>query len=271
MAEPHSRSEDGFSSPALHARLATRVVGRHLLHFQSATSTMEMARNLVTKGVPEGTVVIAEGQTGGRGRLGRQWIAPSGGNLYLSVVLYPGPPILPQLVMASSVAVCMAVEETTGLLTNIKWPNDVLVGPKKVAGILIESVREDGDVKYAVVGIGVNVNLDPGQSLAEVPWATSLAHETGRQVSRLALAAILLQNMDYLYDIARSGGSLVDIWRRRLSTLGRHISAQWGDHVQHGVAEDVDGEGNLLLRSSTGELVRLAGGEVTLGHTPGEK
>ena len=255
---------------ALRRGLFTRVVGKRLLYYQELSSTMDEAARRADAGAEDGTVVVAESQTSGRGRFGRSWVSPKG-NLYLSVVLRPTREVLPQLTILSGVAVARAIRKTTRLEPRIKWPNDVLIDGKKVAGILVESVAAGDHVCYAVVGIGINVNLDTSAVSELAGRATSLDAAAGRPVARGDVLRQLLQDLDALYLRAGQGQSprqrIMEEWRSTLDTLGQRIRVDWLGESYQGLAEDVDETGNLLLRLDDGSRVSLAAGEVTL-HDP---
>ena len=271
----------------LRGGLYTRVVGRRILYFQRLTSTMDEATRQAQKGAEDGTVVLAEEQTAGRGRFERAWVSAAG-NIHLSIILRPTLQGLPYLSIVSGVAVARAIRKTTGLKPTIKWPNDVRLSGKKVCGILVENALQGNTVEYAVVGIGVNVSLEPStvDELANI--ATSLNVETGKDVDREDLLRRLLQEMDGLYLPMRppSGPSRTGItgrvhggtdgpdtsrqhsdrviaeWRSLLETLGQPVEVRWQDEVHTGYAEDVDGLGNLMLRLGDGTLTTIPAGEV---------
>ena len=266
--------------------LYTRVVGRRVLYFRRVSSTMDEAARLALEGAEDGTVVLAEEQTAARGRFDRVWVTQEG-NLYLSIVLRPSRQGLQYLSIVSGVAVARAIRKTIGLRPTIKWPNDVRLGGKKVCGVLVESSLLGDSVRYAIVGIGINVALDLSvvDGLADI--ATSLHLEAGTEVGREALLRNLLQEVDKLYlplrginggphasAPARSlgDGSLEQVmaeWRGLLETLGREVQVRWGEDVYAGYAEDVDDLGNLMLRQADGTLVTLPAGEVTAGTVAG--
>ena len=256
--------EDGFSAAALRLELDVKCIGSRIHHYRQLSSTMDRARQLANMGTPEGTVVIAEEQGMGRGRLGRQWLAPAGGNVYLSVVLYPNVRTLPQLVMLSSLAVCHALDRSLPTEASIKWPNDILVNGKKVSGTLIESTHQGGVPLYAVVGIGINVSFDPRYIDTLSTAGSGLSVEANYRISRLTLVADVLKEMDYLYNVIHNGTSLISQWRQRLATLGRRVNANDGDSHIAGIAEDVDCDGNLVIRTHDGQLISLLGGDVSL-------
>ena len=250
----------------LRGGLYTRIVGRRIMFFQNLSSTMDEADRHGANRVADGTVVVAETQQASRGRFGRTWVSQPG-NLYFSVVFYPTLKALPLLSPLAGVAVVRAIAKTTGLRPRIKWPNDVLIDGKKVAGILVESVISGEEVRYAVLGIGVNVALDP-KALGELSaTATSLNAAAAREVPRDDLLRRLLQELDGLYLALTKGGSPIGEWRGLLDTLGRRITASAGRESPTGIAEGVDDLGNLQLRLDDGRLVTLTTGDVTLAQS----
>ena len=225
---------------------------------------MDEARRLAEVGEPEGTVVVAEEQTAARGRFDRVWISPVGVNLTFSVILRPDLRRLAQVNMAATLAVSRAVERTCGLTPTIKWPNDVRLGGRKVAGILVESVVRGGDAAYTVAGIGINVNFDTSSSPEIASIATSIMVESGRRADRGKVLKLALEGFDDLYRTVSSGGSLTEEWAERMETLGRHVRVEWKELVVEGRAESVDDHGNLLLRTVDGSIFTASAGEVTL-------
>jgi BirA family biotin operon repressor/biotin-[acetyl-CoA-carboxylase] ligase len=241
-----------------------RVVGCRVLYHRALDSTMDEARRLAADGAPDGTVVIAEEQTAGRGRLGRPWVSAPGRNLSLSVVLQPSTAQLRYVNMAATLAVSGAIADLTGLAPAVKWPNDVMIDGRKVSGILVESSVAGGGPNFAVVGIGLNVNLDPSAFPEIESLATSLLRETGAPLDRTAVLLALLSRLDSLYGDVRRGRSLTDEWADRLETLGRSVRVRWGDRLLEGRATGVDEDGNLLLAQPDGSTVTVVAGEVTL-------
>ena len=250
-------------SKVLREGLYTRTVGRRILYFQRVSSTMDEAGLEGEGEAEEGTVVLAEEQMAARGRFGRPWMAPQG-NIHLSVLLRPSLTMLPYLTMLASIAVVRAIRRVTGLVVAVKWPNDVLIENNKVCGILVESALVGNEVHYAVVGIGVNVGFDPSQLEGLSQRATGLVREVGGPVDRAALLRHLLEEMDVLYLNLREGRSPVEEWRGLLVTLGKGIKVRWQEEVLVGYAEDVDQQGNLLLRREDGSLATVPAGEVTV-------
>ncbi|MBM3948145.1 MAG: biotin--[acetyl-CoA-carboxylase] ligase [SAR202 cluster bacterium] len=249
----------------LRAACAGWVVGREIAFHQRLGSTMDDARRLAEAGAAEGLVVIAEEQTKGRGRFARKWESPVGENLLFSVLLRPQAGQMRYMNMAATLAVRDTVADVTGARPAIKWPNDVRVDGRKVAGILIESaVASDGRVDYAVVGIGLNVNFDPSPFPEIAETATSIARVLGKRVERTAVLARLLARLDGLYGEVRAGRSLTAAWAARLETLGRKVRVRSHDEVLEGLALRVDEEGNLVLRRPDGSLTTVVAGEVTM-------
>ncbi|MFH1016520.1 MAG: biotin--[acetyl-CoA-carboxylase] ligase, partial [Chloroflexota bacterium] len=197
-------ANDVISPPLITRGLPTRFIGQRVLYYPRLTSTMDIARREARQKAPEGTVVIADEQTAGRGRIQRVWLSPKG-SVSLSVLLYPSLTSLPYLVMLASLAVAHSIEALTGLKPQIKWPNDVLINRKKVCGILVESEVRGDKLNYAIIGIGINVCLDP-TGIPEIrSTATSVAAEAGRDISRLELVRELLRQLDNLYTSSPDG------------------------------------------------------------------
>ena len=250
-------------SSTLRGGLYTRVVGQRILFFQEVGSTMDEAVRQARLGGVEGTTVVAESQTTSRGRMGRKWVSRPG-NLYLTVLLYPTLSHLPGISAIGSVATVRAIRKTTGLDARIKWPNDVLLDGRKVAGILVESAVAGQDVAYAVLGIGVNVALDTGEVAEISSFATSLAEALGEAIEREDLLRRVLQELDALYVQLKDGGAPWDEWRGLMDTLGQRVRVTWQSESVEGVAEDLDDLGNLLLRVDNGRMITLTAGDVSL-------
>ena len=248
----------------LRRALACQVVGGQLYYHALLVSTMDETRRLAGQGEPEGAVVFAEEQTTGRGRFNRAWISPPGLNLSFSVLFRPEKERLPYINMAAALAVCDAASDLAGLTTTIKWPNDVRVDGKKLSGILVETDVVGNEIDHAVVGIGVNVNLDAGHYPEIADIATSLMAECGREFDRSSVLRIVLEHLDRYYARIRAGSSLTTEWASRLDTLGKVVRVRWRDHVIEGTAETVDDQGNLVLRKTDGSAVNVVAGEVTL-------
>lgn len=256
------------------AELERQLAGLSLpikLHWHERIgSTNAEAARLAQQGAPEGTVVIADEQTAGRGRLGRQWHSPPGTGLWLSLVLRPAvpPAACAGMTLTAGVAVAVAIERVTGLAPRIKWPNDVLIGGRKVCGILTEISAEWERVHHLIVGIGINVNQTEADWPPELQnRATSLRLASGAPVSRHALCAALLDELSRRYPAFQQHGfaaARAD-WLARSSVIGKPVAARSvGGTMTTGTAEDVDSDGALLIRQPDGSVARVSSGEVTL-------
>ncbi len=248
--------------------LGTAFVGRNIVYRESLPSTMDLARDEGRRGVPEGTLIIAEKQTAGRGRLRRSWLSSEGG-IAVSLVLRPAAQQLPQMIMVASLAVVCAIEKVTGLKADIKWPNDVLISGKKVCGILIENQFRGSSVEFTVIGMGINVNMDPSGYPEIAQIATSLSAQLGREVPRIQVLKALLAEVERFYLVVRDGGSVHLLWRKRLVTLGQEVQLGDAGATEAGIAEDVQADGTLLLRRRDGSLLRVVAGDVTLRPASG--
>jgi BirA family biotin operon repressor/biotin-[acetyl-CoA-carboxylase] ligase len=256
-------SENSISPASITDGLKTSFIGQRLLYHPRLASTMGLARQEAQQGADEGTVIMAGEQTEGRGRLERSWLSPQG-NIALSIILYPDVSFLPCLIMLASLAIVHSIEAVTGLKSQIKWPNDILIKGKKVSGILTESLVGEDVVIYAITGIGINVGLKAAAFPEICATATSLNDELGRKVSRADLVRHLLVEFERLYLMMPDGETIYQDWRERLATLGRRVQVESGKHVLEGVAESVDRTGALMLRHSDGSLTRIIAGDVTL-------
>jgi BirA family biotin operon repressor/biotin-[acetyl-CoA-carboxylase] ligase len=237
----------------------------NLRYFPTIESTNTYAMRLARAELAEGTVVIADHQLAGRGRAGRVWQGFARQQLAFSIILFP-PFAAHWLMMASALAVQEAIGALTPLTATIKWPNDVLIGDKKVCGILIET---SGDI--AIVGIGVNVNGSLAQRNDLSARATTLQDETGHPLSREALASEILTRFAHSYKSMRSRGATGQdevraAWRARLSTLGREVRVDQGQTQVTGWAEDVAPDGALMLRLENGARVVITWGDVDVAR-----
>ena len=254
--------ENSLSVASITKDLETRFIGQRVIYYPSLTSTMEVARREAQQGAAEGTVIVADEQTAGKGRLKRAWLSPQG-TVAVSFILYPGIAYLPSLIMLASLAVVHSIKAATGLKAQIKWPNDVLINGRKVCGILIESDVRGNAVNYAVIGIGINVNLKLADFPEIRPIATSLSDELGRNVSRSDMIQRLLVEIERLYLTLLSGGSVYEEWRDSLVTLGKRVQVKMGKTTYEGMAESVTRDGSLVLRNRDGILTKIVAGDVT--------
>ena len=254
-------SDQSLSPQNIIANLNTHFVGQKVIYYPTLDSTMEAARREAQWGASAGTIVVADEQTQGRGRLQRVWISPKG-QLAFSLVLRPNMDYLPQMIMISSLAVTYAIQKITGLRPQIKWPNDVLIGEKKVCGILIENDIRKNSLNHTIIGIGINVNMKIAEYLEISTIATSLSDELGQEISRLLLLRQILIEIEGLYYSLPNCDSIMEQWQRRLGTLGLRVYVNMGDKYYDGVAESVSKDGSLMLRQRDGGLVKIVAGDV---------
>lgn len=263
---------DAVTPAAVQAALRTERLGRSIEFRQSVGSTNEVAKALARLGAPEGLVVVAEEQTGGKGRLGRTWHSPPGVGIWMTVVLRP--PLIPyeaaRLTLCAAVAVAGAIRQVAGLPAAIKWPNDIVLEDRKVCGILTEMEADWDRVHFAVVGIGINANL-PAEAFPEHlrATATSLLAAGGKPVPRALLIAEVLARLEAEYQdlVAGRFDQVLTRWRALSATLGRTVRVLPVAPDQPevvGVAEAVDPSGALLVRLPDGQLHRVVAGEVSI-------
>lgn len=245
--------------------LLTESFGKELLCLDSVDSTMNAAFALALDGAVEGTVVCAESQTKGRGRLGRGWSSPKGKGVYFSIVLRPSlsPMETAKLTLLAAVSVSEAIEEVTGVRARIKWPNDLLVNGCKLAGILTEMRAELDQVRFVVIGVGINVNNTISQL---VDGATSLRQETQQSISRIALLRSVLARLELRYfEMRRAGfGPAIAEWKERSVTLNNRVRVQDPNGFTEGLAVDISDEGGLLIRLDDGSIIKRMAGDVTM-------
>ncbi len=265
--------KDKLTPEAIRQGLTTRFIGQQVYCYPEVASTNDIARRLAGEGAPEGTLVIADHQTSGRGRLGRSWLAPAGTSLLFSLLFRPrlAPSQAGRVTMAVALGVVQGVSEVTGLRPRLKWPNDVLIAGCKVCGLLAESGMTGERLDYVVVGVGLNVNFDPRHVPGIPPTATSLAVALGRPVERVPLLRAILTAIEPHYERLRAGQSPRDAWAALLDTLGQVVRVVTPDGEEEGVAEDVDADGALLLRRPDGTLARILVGDVIRVRPAGDE
>jgi BirA family transcriptional regulator, biotin operon repressor / biotin---[acetyl-CoA-carboxylase] ligase len=244
-------------------------IGCAIHYMVEVSSTQDVARGLARDGAPEGTVVIAETQTAGRGRLGRQWHSPPGVNLYLTVILRPALSLaeVPRLSLVAGVAAAEALETVAPGLVQLKWPNDVWLGGRKAGGIIAEAVtHSDGRISCVLLGIGLNVNLGADEFPRELrQHATSVLVATGKPCARAAVARELLSRLDNRYRETENRGfeAVRALFEKYSALTARRVTVIDGQKRQSGVARGIDAEGALLLETDRG-MRRIVGGDVTL-------
>ena len=258
---------DQLSSHAIQKGFDTEWLGQQTIFcFDVVETTNIEANRLGREGKPEGTLVVANAQTRGRGRQGRTWISPAGTGLYCSMVLRPAcvPDRLPVLTLAAGVAGAAAIQQV-GLTPELKWPNDVLISGRKVGGILTEIVFDRKKIDFVILGIGINVNTEAEAFPASFKkQATSLKLSLGKPVSRIALVQNLLAKFEDYYRLFSKGDSLsiIHSWSELDSTLGREVEVALPEGRLLGMAEAVGPDGTLLVRDITNRLHRIVAGDV---------
>jgi len=269
----YSLSQDGprlFNGVEIAAALKTVFVGRAVHYYPTLASTNGTAFELGRANAPDGTVVIADAQTGGKGRLGRRWESPPGLNLYTSIILRP--PIAPvrahHLTFVAAVSVAGCVAGFIGRRPAVKWPNDILIDSRKAAGILLEMDSEPDRVNFVVIGIGINANMKAEAMPAAIrKTATSVACARGQRVDRAALACALYSELEKWYKIYLDGGlaPVLDAWRGYFASEGRQVRVAAFGRAVEGVCAGVDVDGALLIRTQEGRLERVVSGDVETG------
>jgi BirA family biotin operon repressor/biotin-[acetyl-CoA-carboxylase] ligase len=260
-------SPDLLTPSEIKPMLKTKWLGKAIHHFGTLDSTNAEAYRLALKGAEEGEVVISESQEKGKGRLGRQWFSPPFLNLYLSVILRPKiPPHQASLItLMAAVATADAIRHFSGLLPLIKWPNDILLRDRKIAGLLNEIHSEIDRIHFVILGIGVNLNTDESMFSKDIrAAATSLRIEMGQTVSRKVFLQVLLQELERWYSIFLNEGSaaILKAWRSRAHIKGRRVNVtSFGERLA-GVAIDVGSDGALILETDYGKRRRVVAGDV---------
>lgn len=257
-----------FNEELLRAFLTTSVFGKQIQFLEKTVSTNNHAFSLAFKGATEGTAVLADCQTGGKGRMSRSWFSPPGKNIYTTVILRPemDPALSPQVTLVAGVAVAELLDKYCPGKVTLKWPNDVLIGGRKVCGILAESRSSAVKIEYIVVGIGININMQENEldeSLRQI--ATSLKIETGKEFIREEVAARLYESLEKWYFIFRDSGfaPIREKWLECSGMAGKEISySSQGATVKCRVT-GMDNDGALLCNVN-GEIKRLIAGEITL-------
>ncbi len=253
----------------MNLRLKTRFLGRIVHYYEQVASTNDVALELAASGVPEGTAVVAENQTRGRGRFGRHWFSPRGKNLIVSLVLRPpfAPGRVSQLGITTAVSAAVSLRNLFDLPALIKWPNDIYIRGKKAGGILTELSAELDRVHHAVVGIGLNLNLQKEEIPASLrPNCTSVEIETGEKCDRIEVTVTLLNELEQRYrTLLREGFSpIIDEWMDLSLTLGRRVEAVSEGCQLTGYPTGLDEDGGLLIRLDSGITQKISGGDITV-------
>ncbi len=248
--------------------LKTAWLGKNIRYFAEVGSTNDVAKTLAEQGVEEGTVVVAEAQTSGKGRFGRRWESPGGG-IWLSIILKPKLKAkeLVKLNLLTSVAVAKTIKEKFRLDAEVKWPNDVLINWRKVCGILAEAVIEKDEAKYVIVGIGINANFDLTVLPEDLrPTATSLKEILGREIDREIFICDLLKNFEFYYEDFKKGGidTVLSDWRKLSCILNRRVQLSCCGEKIEGIACDIDENGWLIIKLENGTVKKVFSADATL-------
>ena len=254
-------------APTIRNAIEEGRMGSQVYVLDRTLSTQEEAKQLAEEGAQEGTLVITEEQSGGRGRMGRKWFSPYGKGVWMSLVLRPGLPLhlTPQLTLVTGVAVCRAIRQLTGLQAGIKWPNDIFIEGRKVCGILLESAAEDGLARYCIAGIGISANLakeDYPEELKTI--ATSLAIELGSEVNRTALIAEVMKEFEVLYALYLKEGlqPIAVLWEQLSIHMNQPIQVRGAQGIVTGKAVGLEASGALLVEVAGGQVVPIFSGDV---------
>lgn len=251
----------------LSEKLETKTLGKPLMFIQEIDSTNEEIKQLAQKGYPNGTTVVAETQSAGKGRLGRLWNSPTGTGLWFSFLLRPqiSPNQIAGITLAVGLGVCKAIRNYTNINALIKWPNDIIIGNKKLCGILTEMTTKSNEIENVIVGVGINVNTlkFPDEINHK---ATSLFLETGKQVNRSDLFKnILLEIENYVeYYLDNPQSNIIEDYKKLCATLGKNVTVTRGNKILIGTAISISNDGDLIIKNQTGDKIYINSGEVTV-------
>lgn len=254
-------------------KLQTKLIGKTIHCFSEVSSTNDLAKEMATIGAKEGTVIVAETQTSGKGRLGREWASSKGG-IWLSTVLRPklSGKDIPKLTLMTSLVVAKTINQLFNLKTEVKWPNDVLINAKKVCGILTEANTRGNTTNFVIVGIGINANIELNSLPKQVREnATSLKHELKREIDREQILRLLLEKMEHYYVMLTEGkfNPVLKEWKSLCEFLDSYVEVtSWEEKIE-GWAIDVDENGALIIRLRDGTLRKILSGDVSLKRSKG--
>jgi len=253
-----------MTSDEIKSGLNTNILGREVLCYAETTSTNDIAIELAGKDAKEGTLVIADSQTKGRGRLDRKWVASAGTSILATLILRPSikPSQVNRIVFITTISIIHAIRNVANLHALIKWPNDIVINDKKAVGILAESKTEKNSLSFVVVGFGINVNIQKGSFPEEIAdIATSLSIESGHEVSRVYLLQEVLRQIESRYLRLNDNGFL-DEWKSLSATIGRQIQIEYPDSTRTGLATDIDENGALIVQLDTGEMKHIMNDDI---------
>lgn len=258
-----------LSAEQIQACLKTRVFAREIHYLEETESTNSEADRLASSGSPEGTIVVADRQTRGRGRFGRSWFSPPGTGLYLSMILRP--PVEPAashyLVLLSGVACSRAIQDLCRTSVELKWPNDLQILGKKIGGILLELSADHKGLRHLIAGIGINVTTRREDFPEELRQSVgSIFTEAGIRVSRSEILCRLLLHFEnrYFLSLTQGPSAILTEWTQLTTTLGRMLRVSYGGQVLEGTATGIDADGGLLLRLASGLTEKVLAGDVTV-------
>ncbi|MFC0188566.1 biotin--[acetyl-CoA-carboxylase] ligase [Fictibacillus aquaticus] len=266
------RSPDAVTPEEILSRLKSEKLGKKVVYHTSLKSTQEMAHLEAAKNAEEGVLVVADEQTGGRGRLGRSWHSPAGTGIWMSLVLKPRIALqkAPQLTLLTAVGVVRAIEKETGLAADIKWPNDILLNGKKIVGILTELQAEADQIHSVIIGMGMNINQKKEHFPEDIAAiATSLSAESGKEYSRAGLIAAVMLELEELYKVyLKDGFGLIKLlWESRAQSLGKRITARNLNGTLTGFAKGITDEGVLLLEDDEGMVHSIYSADIEITTT----
>lgn len=255
--------------PEVQRELSTTYIGKKIFYFPELESTNIIAKEKVlhrSEVINEGTIIIAEKQSAGKGRLGRKWFSPAGG-IWLSLILFPQlpPSYIPRITLMTAVAIVKAIKICTQIKSQIKWPNDISIQGKKVCGILTEMSAELDIINWVIVGVGINVNIDHREFPEDIrEKTTSLKEVLGREVPRVRLVQVFLREFEKYYEKLKRKEfpSILEEWKLYSCTLGREIRINIGERIISGEAVDISEEGALILKKEDGELIEIISGTI---------
>jgi BirA family transcriptional regulator, biotin operon repressor / biotin---[acetyl-CoA-carboxylase] ligase len=263
-------SPDSLQPQEMKGNITTEVIGRNLKFFEQVDSTNLYAKRIAEDGFLDGTVILADEQLNGRGRMGRTWVSPKGSGIWMTIMLKPkiNPADASKVTLLAACAVCKAIEEVSGLYAKIKWPNDIVINGKKLCGILTEMSAEIDEINYLIIGIGVNVNTDLEDFPKELqPIATSIKIEKGEVVIRKELAAAIINNFERYYKGFIKTGSIkgyMNEYKEKSVVLGKEVRVTSSTLELQGTVVDISEEGQLQLKLEDGSIKDIISGEVSV-------
>lgn len=262
-----TQKPDLLSSWEIGRNLKTYRLARELHTFEEVTSTNDVAYEMALKGALEGVAVIAESQTRGRGRMNRSWVSPCDRNLYLSLILRPqiSPQLVPTLTYMGALSTAEALVKSFSLKVGLKWPNDILVRGRKLAGLLNEVKAETDRVDFVVLGFGINLNMGEENFPEELrEKATSVMRELGHRISRVGFTRCLLESIDAWYEafLLQGASFIIESWEAVARIRGRSVEVRSFGTIHRGVAEGLDRDGALILRKGKDEVIRIVAGDL---------